>query len=88
MEILHHFDSVSLFLITFFALYYADKRFNWGLNDMAFALSSDRIDKNERSNKINEAKDDEIAKLKERIKVLEAIVTDPKEQLRKEIDSL
>lgn len=74
-------------------LAYIDKRFGLGLNtglsnDDWFGHSANATNATKASKTELTNKEQEIQKLKERVATLEKIVTDPKEQLRKEIDSL
>jgi len=94
MEFIQQFDGVLLFIVLFSIVAYFDKKFDFNLlnstNRDEFNILGFNNESKKHTYKESEASDKEqdIIQLKQRIEILEKIVTDPQEQLRREIDSL
>jgi len=87
MELLQDASLVALIVTSIAALAYLNKRFDLGLemspSDFGMCGKSYREE-----DRVIANKDREIIDLKQRIEVLEKLVTDPAERLKREIDSL
>jgi len=86
MEVFESIFIVTIIVSAIVSLAYIDKRFKLGLN--AGFDSEQLLGYQSYSQQSSKQNDDEINALKERIAILEKIVTDPAEQLKREIDNL
>ncbi|NMP29975.1 hypothetical protein HII17_00250 [Thalassotalea sp. M1531] len=92
MEMIEAFMTVIMIVSAIAVLAFLDKRFNLGLNaglggyGASYDFWGRPIDNT--ADKVRAEKDTEIKALKSRIEALEKIVTDPAEQLKREIDQL
>ena len=87
MEFFQLVTTTTLIISAIAVLAYLNKRYDLGLNDVSDGSMLGSLNYGQ-SGKLLKAKDDEIKDLKQRVQVLEALVTDPKEQLKREIDNL
>ncbi|MDO6446580.1 hypothetical protein Q4493_12420 [Colwellia sp. 1_MG-2023] len=86
MEIMQLIVATSIIVAGILLVGYLNKRFELGLEDSSLGGCTLTNGANY-SNRLAE-KDKIIKNLSERVAVLEKLVTDPQEQLKKEIDSL
>ncbi|MFD2168016.1 hypothetical protein ACFSJY_17305 [Thalassotalea euphylliae] len=88
METMEKVMIIFAIASSIFALAWADKRFNLSLFTQGWMDCSDGFGGQSRLNKALKEKSAEVEALKQRVATLERIVTDPQEQLKREIDSL
>ncbi len=86
MEILQLITTTSIIVIGIALVGYLNKRFSLGIEDISSEFWVGPSDENQAKDSVE--KDKLIKSLSERVKVLEQIITDPKEQLKREIDRL
>lgn len=87
MEIFQLFATTLIIVTAIALLGFLNKSFDLGLSDLSHDPRIGTID-SMKLHKIISEKNAEVNDLKKRIQVLEKIVTDPKEQLRREINNL
>lgn len=87
MEVFQLLPTTVIIVTAIALLGFLNQRFDLGLSDLSYGPRVDSIDST-KLHKIILEKNVEVNDLKKRIQVLEKIVTDPKEQLRREIDDL
>ena len=86
MEIIQLVASTSIIVSGILLVGFLNKRFDLGLEDASSGMWGSS-GCNSQAKRIAE-KDKLIKSLSERVEVLEKLVTDPREQLKKEIDNL
>jgi len=87
MEIILLCLTTILIVSSIAVLGFLNKKYDLGLNDMSGCTWFDEPNSDELNKKIAE-KEKQINDLKQRVQILEKLVTDPREQLKRDIDNL
>ncbi len=87
MEIIQLCLTTILIVSSIAVLGFLNKRYDLGLNELSGCSWFDDIKPNA-LNKIVDEKDQQINDLKQRVQILEKLITDPREQLKRDIDNL
>jgi hypothetical protein len=87
MEVLQLFLTMIVIILGISTLAYLNKKYDLGLNEVSSCNGFNDGNARELSHLLH-IKEQEIGSLKERVQVLEKLVTDPKEHLKREIDAL
>ncbi|MDG1752398.1 MAG: hypothetical protein P8I03_12160 [Thalassotalea sp.] len=86
MEIIQLIATTSIIVSGILLVGFLNKRFNLGIEDTSSEFWVGASYKNQVKDSVE--KDELIQSLSARVQVLEQLITDPKEQLRREIDRL
>ena len=87
MDILQLLLTMIVIILGISSLAFLNKKFELGLNDLSFEGGGAGVNKCELNKRLS-IKEQEIGQLKARVKILEQLVTDPREQLKREINRL